>query len=392
MSISAWLVGWSLIAAVPVEATRLDGQKQSGELKTLNAETLELVASSGPVSVPVNDLQEIRFKSAGAASGLDVQLVDDSILKADKVAVASGLLTLEDDELGNLKIPTERLRSVLLVPLEMPLVPAWDEMKRKDSQSDLLIIRKGDKLDFVGGTVGAIEADAVAIISRGREVKVPRERVVGVVYATHKLAAGAPACEVSTVQGSRLRVKSVTLVDSTARLELLGIDALSLPIESLQGLDFALGRIQPLIKALVRQSLPQGVSETVVGIRNHSYSPNSFEKVPLKVGGKTYSDGLLIHPQTRLEFGLNRQFRKLRTIIGIDENATERGRFEPVVHVQILADGKSLWEKTVRWDGAPETVDLDVENVRTLELVTACEDGKIGPLRHVDFADAKLIK
>ena len=89
---------------------------------------------------------------------------------------------------------------------------------------------------------------------------------------------------------------------------------------------------------------------------------------------------------------LNRQYRKLRTIVGIDENATERSRFEPIVNVQILADGKPLWEQTVRWDAAPVSLDLDLANVKTLEIITSTTDGKIGPLRHVDFADAKLIK
>jgi hypothetical protein len=79
-------------------------------------------------------------------------------------------------------------------------------------------------------------------------------------------------------------------------------------------------------------------------------------------------------------------------VIGIDENASERARFEPVVLVQIMADGKSVWEQSVRWDTAPVSLDLDVADVRTLEIVTSTEDGKIGPLRHVDLADAKLIK
>ena len=392
ISVSAWLVGLSLLGASPVEATRLDGQKQSGELKALSATSLQMEATTGAVDIPLSELQDLKLGTATQSAPLQVQLVDLSVLGGEKLTVAAGNLTLESTELGTLKIPTDRLRSLLLSPLDAPLQPAWEEMKQKVSQSDLLIVRKGENLDFVGGTIGSVDAESVAVISRGREVKVPRERVAGVVYATHKTVSGSPMCEAITAQGSRLRVKSVAIQSGKVQLELVGVPAVELPIEALQSLDFALGRIQPLMKALSRQTLPTGVSETVVAIRNHAYSPNSFEKVPLKLGDKTYNDGLLVHPQTKLEFTLNRQFRKFRTIIGIDENASDRGRFEPVVQVRILADGQPLWEQAVRWDAAPISLDLDVANVRTLELVTTCEDGKIGPLRHVDLADAKLIK
>lgn len=392
ISVSAWLVSLSLLAALPVEATRLDGQKQSGELQSLSPSTLQLQSTSGAVEIPTSDLQELKLGSAAPAAPLQLQLVDQSILGGEKLSVAAGVLTLESSELGTLKIPTERLRSVLLAPLDAAQATAWEEMKLKASQSDLLIVRKGENLDFVGGTIGSVDEQSVAVISRGREVKVPREKVAGVVYATHAIAPGSPVCEAVTTRGSRLRVKSVAIQDGNAQLELVGIGSIQIPAQSLQSLDFALGRIQPLMKALARQTLPTGVSETVVAIRSHAYSPNSFEKVPLKLGGKTYNDGLLVHPQTKLEFTLNRQFRKFRAIVGIDENSTERGRFEPIVQVKILGDGQPIWEQTVRWDAAPISLDLEVGNVRTLELQTLCEDGKIGPLRHLDLADAKLIR
>jgi hypothetical protein len=392
ISVSAWMVSLSLLTALPVEATRLDGQKQSGELNGLSATSLQLQSTSGAVEIPIRDLQELKLGSTAPAAPLQLQLVDQSTLGGETLSVAAGILTLESAELGSLKIPTERLRSLLLSPLEAAQGPAWEEMKAKVSQSDLLIVRKGENLDFVGGTIGSIDEQSVAVISRGREVKVPREKVAGVVYATHPIVPGSPTCEVVTARGSRLRAKSVVIQDGRAQLELVGIPAIGIPAESLQSLDFALGRIQPLMKALSRQTLPTGVSESVVAIRSHAYSPNSFEKVPLKLGDKTYNDGLLVHPQTKLEFTLNRQFRKLRAIVGIDENSTERGRFEPVVQVKILGDGQPIWEQTVRWDAAPVSLELEVANVRTLELQTLSEDGKIGPLRHLDLADAKLIK
>ncbi len=393
MSISSMVVCLSVLLGLPVEVTRLDGSPQSGELKNLSKTMLQIESPSGPIEIPVSELQEVRLSSAaGSLAPLQVRLTDEAVLAGETVTIEAGKLTLLSAELGTLTLPTDKVHSVLLAPVDATQSAAWDEMRMKVSQSDLLIVRKGDNLDFVGGTIGSVAADAVTLISRGREVKVPREKIVGIVYATHQTVAGNSACEVVTGNGSRLRVQGIEIQKGQARLDLTAGIPLEVPVESLRSLNFGLGRIVPLLKAMTRQTLPRGVSESTVAVRSHAYSSSTLQKVRLKVGGKTYSEGLLIHPQTKLEFTLNRQYRKLRMVVGIDENATERARFEPVVLVKIVADGKPLWEQSVRWDAAPTSLDLDMTNVRTLEIVTSTEDGKIGPLRHVDLADAKLIK
>ncbi len=393
MSISVVVVCLSVLLGLPVEATRLDGQSQSGELKGLTATTLQIEGPSGPVEIPVTELLEVRLaKTGGTLAPQQVRLTDEALLAGEQVTIIAGKLTLASAELGTLTLATEKVHSVLLVAVDAAQAIAWEEMRKKVSQSDLLIVRKGENLDFVGGTIGSVEAGAVTLISRGREVKVPREKIVGIVYATHKIVTGSPACEVVTSNGSRLRVKGIEILEGQARLDLSSGTELKFPVAALRSLDFGLGRIVPLMKALTQQTLPKGVSEVTVAVRNHALLASSLQKVPLRVGNKSYSDGLLIHPQTKLEFTLNRQYRKLRTVVGIDENASDRGRFEPVVLVRILADGKPLWEQSVRWDAAPVSLDLDVSDVRTLMIVTSTEDGKIGPLRHVDLADAKLIK
>ena len=393
MSMSSMVMCLCVLLGLPVEATRLDGQRASGELKGLTATALQVEGTSGPVEIPVSELQEVRLSATGGTlAPQQVRMTDEALLAGETVTISAGDLTLESAELGTLKLPVDKVHSVLLAPVEAAQRAVWEELRMKVSQSDLLIVRKGENLDFVGGTIGSVEAGAVTLISRGREVKVPREKIVGIVYATHKIVTGSSACEVATSNGSRLRVKGIEIQEGQAQLILTSGTELKVPVAALRSLDFGLGRIVPLMKALTRQTLPKGVSEATVAVRNHALSPSTLQKIPLRLGNKPYSDGLLIHPQTKLEFTLNRQYRQLRTVIGIDENASDRARFEPVVLVQILADGKSVWEQSVRWDAAPVSLDLDVANVRTLEIVTSAEDGKIGPLRHVDLADAKLIK
>ncbi len=193
------------------------------------------------------------------------------------------MLTLESAELGTLKIPPSDC-GACSGSVGRRSGDGLGGNETEGSQSDLLIVRKGDILDFVGGP-SLVDEQSVAVILAGREVKVPRENVAGVVYATHMRFAPGNPCASRDGTGKSACGEIRRGSGWNAQLELVGIGSIQIPAQSLQSFDFALGRIQPLMKAhFARQTWPTGVSETVVAIRSHAYSPNSFEKVPLKAG------------------------------------------------------------------------------------------------------------
>ena len=59
MSISSIGLCLSLLLAIPVEATRLDGNRQTGELTSLTTSALALEASTGPVEIPLVERREV---------------------------------------------------------------------------------------------------------------------------------------------------------------------------------------------------------------------------------------------------------------------------------------------------------------------------------------------
>ncbi len=384
---------WVLIGVLGIsgDAVRLDGTQATGEVQSLSAQSLELVTSAGPVSVPVADLQTLRLKGASSsADPLEVSLVEGSAIAATGIAVAEGKLKFSGGPLDGQSLATERVHAIRLAPGKNGLLPIWQEMREKVSPSDLLIIHKGETLDFVAGTIGTIDDMSVALIARGREVKVAREKVFGIVYATHQRASGSPLCELELTNGSRIRAQSVLFNTTQATITTTFSAEIVVPLDSLQSIDFALGRITPLIKTLTRETYPY--EKDFLKVRSHQILTSSGKKAPMKLGGKPYAEGLVVHPETKLEFTLNRQYRRLRTLVGIDETNADRANFQPVVHLQLLADGKSVFDQDIRWDQAPIPVDIDLTDVRRLELVTKSQDGKTGPSRLVDLADAKLIK
>lgn len=389
MAWTTWvlLLSWHLTG----DAVRLDGTQATGDVKSLSTTSLDLETSAGPVSIPLAELQTLRIPGESITTDpLAVTFVEGSVVQSTNVAVTTGKLTFSGGPLDGKSVSVEQLHAIRLGPAEATLLPAWQEMQEKVSQSDLLIIRKGDALDFVTGTIGTIDVMSVSLLARGREVKVARDKVFGVVYATHPRVPGAPQCELELANGSRLRAKSVIFESGNATFTTAFAASLSVPVDSLRSLDFALGRITPLMKALTRESYAR--DSAYLKVRNFQILTSTGMKAPLKLGGQAYPDGLVVHPETKLEFTLNRQYKRLRTLVGIDETISDRANFEPIVRLQLFADGKSVFDQELRWDQAPMAVDLDLNDVRRLELVTSSRDGKTGPCRLLDLADAKLIK
>jgi hypothetical protein len=103
---------------------------------------------------------------------------------------------------------------------------------------------------------------------------------------------------------------------------------------------------------------------------------------PLVVDGKRHDNGLGVLANSRLEVRLDGGFRRFRTTVGANDDT---GR---TLTYRVYGDGELLFEKT---SAQPETIDLPVQGIRTLELVARLDAGQAEPVA-VAWADARLIR
>jgi len=109
----------------------------------------------------------------------------------------------------------------------------------------------------------------------------------------------------------------------------------------------------------------------------------SVTNKPLTVAGKQYHSGVGTHAASRIDLDISGKKIKLRSLVGIDDDARKPGSAEFV----IKGDTTLLWRSGVMNKGdSARRVDLDIKNVETLSLIV--NDGGDGiDYDHADWID-----
>jgi hypothetical protein len=388
-----------VIAASPeAEILTLSGQQQTGQVQSLVDGQLTLSDESAATAVPAADLLELRFPLAAADDPLtqrrsiELRLVDGSLLYASAFVLDGRDVTVTSDLLGELQLPLAQVASVRLAELDHKIREAWDAIRVRETRTDLLVARKEDALDFVGGTIGGVTLEGLTILVNNREVNLPREKVFGLVFPRTPPARDASVCELTPDTGEKMRLQSVSISDGRLTGMLVAGPEIAIELTRVRSVDFGLGRVRYLADLTETASYePVGfvTSEDVLRLRKNS---NSLGR-QLVVGQKTYGRGLWIHSGTTLKYRLNRDYRRLQTVLGMDHSSSECARLNPSVHVTIIGDGGTLLDADVHWSDEPQVLDLDVTGIRDLEIrVTPTNPQSIGACEHLALADARVIK
>lgn len=390
-----------MAAGEPVEAVLLDGQTQAGLLQELTATEVRIQALGQEVVLETGALQSIRYVDAEAADPYDrenrteVELVDGTRIYCTGFTADSRTTTLESPVAGEISLPLARVRNVRLGVWESVIDDDWQELKQRESEQDLLIVRKGDDLDFAGGVIGNVSAETVTVLLGQRELEVPRERVFGFVFPREPADQRAAVCELKSEADDQFRLQSIELRDDAFVGALLGGAEVTIPADQVQFIDFALGRIRYLTDMDATASYePVGAitAEYVLKYKRVEYD-NDRLYPHLVIGRQTYRRGLWIHSGTVLRYRLNRDFKRLQAVMGMNRSSSFCGQINASVHVQLAADGEVILDEVVSWADEGRELDIDVEGVRDLEIrVTSADEEPLGICEHLALAEARVIR
>ncbi len=372
----------------------LDGRSlPSATLKALSAQTAEFDADGQSTTAPLSDLEQLRRTTAAPEADAPflplVTLQNGSQLGGSEITVSKRTAELTTPW-GKLAFPIGDVRSLRIAPADEKLESAWAEMTSRDTRNDLLVVRKGDALDFVAGVVGDITEKDIKLLVREREVALPRERAFGVVYVA-QTSSTPVVCEATLATGDRLRLAAASLSGDQLVATLGGATKLSIPLLEVQSLDFTQGKVKSLADLPMTQSQfatsPLLTSASFEVRRNR----NSLGRV-LRIGDREFPRGLWIHSGASAVFRLGREYRRLTATIGLDSSSTELPRIAPRVKVQFLADGQPLETREIAWDHPPAPLELDVTGVRELEVRVEPQREIPGVLEHFVLGEARVIK
>ncbi|MBX3442940.1 MAG: NPCBM/NEW2 domain-containing protein [Planctomyces sp.] len=381
-----------------VTVETLDGESISGSgLTKLSSTGIELTGDAGTTAFDLQNVQSVRWSAAegatasDAAPAVEVSLPDGSRLGATSFQFRQRAAAVETS-FGPVRIPGTLLRSVRLAAAVEDLAAAWAEYASRETRNDLLIVRKGEALDFVAGVIGDVTDAQVTLLVRDREVPVPRDRVYGLVFASGEApAGGAIVSEVQTTDGQRLMAREVSLDGDVLQVRGAGELRAAIPLSQVAALDFTLGKVKSLAelpRAEVQHVESLLLPPSVFAVHENQNAVGQ----PLRIGNRDFARGLWLHSGVTATFRVGREYRRLSGVIGIDGNPPELARAAPELKVVISGDGKPLQELLVKWSDAPQPLDVDIQGVRELEIRVQPQHASPGPLEHVVIGDARVIK
>ncbi len=389
-----WCASPAAAAPPTVTLTPLSGDPIAGLLTRCDNQQVAV----GDLTVPtasVLDLQVAGQTLARERPAINVQLTDGSLLTGIEIELDLNTVRLTSNSLGSISLPRAAVAAMSMQPVEGELRARWLELTQAASQTDLLVVRKGDSIDPLGGVVGSVDAAQVGFLLDDTQIPVKRERVFGLVFrqsATGASAARPPAI-VRTVSHDLLGGTLEASDDNGVTLRLSAGSVLAIPWQDLVSIDLSAGKVQYLSDLPAEgiryepctQVNGQGEYDAGFQIRTNL---NMYGE-PLRLEGRTFARGLCLHSMTEVRYRVAGQFRRLVGRAGLDPDA---GNAHGHLHLTIKADDRVLFDRDLSGREPSVVIDLPIENTRFLTILVDCGPDQVDLGDNLNFVDARVTK
>ncbi len=315
-----------------------------------------------------------------------VQLEGGDSLRAFLTGSAAEKVTFQTSWHAALDIPLSQVRGILFDG-KPEAKTKFDERLAQPADDDFVLVESRDGgLAEINGRLNSLDAAGVKIDFEGQVRSIKLERVQAIVTAAH------PA---KNSWNGPYQVFRLSSGDSLSAAWQGQSDA-AFQVKSAWGSDVDLPR--PAVVEIVGKNTkmvnlseltPLTVEQVPYFDRLMPYvRDKSWNNRPLKLDGKTYSRGLALHSRCVLIYDLGGEFASFRAVLGIDEDAGDRGR----VNCRVVMDDQELFQKLdLRAGEKPVPIDVAVKGGRQLRLeVDFGEDEDVGD--RVIWANARLYR
>ncbi len=392
------LVSVSVLRAEPVEfeAELADGRRLVGAAVMLDSKNLTLGTVDGPMSLPTDELMSLSARAPAAAPAkapeVWVRLVDGSSVAGAKWTLEgdASRITLLNDRVTDL--PRRAIGSVRFSPATGALAEQWARLVAMQRDGDIVVVRKGDHLDFLRGVIRSAGEESIAFDMDGDLLPIRRSRLFGVILfrpAGRELPAAVG--RITDHTGSEWSVQSLAFPGELQWTTPAGV-TVSQSLTSVVHIDFSVGKVVYLAD-LEPQSVdwqPFFPMDTELPSRNEFFRPRRNRGLvadTLRLGGVEYERGLSMHSRSEVVYRLPDEMTRLKATAGIDDRVRPHGN----VVLIIRGDGAMLFEETLSGTDPPMEIDLDVAGVRRLSILCDFGEGMdVGD--HLNLCNLRVIR
>ncbi len=381
-----------------VQVQTLSGESLTGTLVEFGPQRIGLETAHGRVTLETERVASLAPAEAPAAAAGQpaawVQLADGSALVAASISSAGGTTRLGFGGDRSIELPSREVVAVRLQAHADTTAAEWARLQESPAAGDLLVVRKGNSLDFHRGILREIGPAAIRFEVDGEVLPVKREKVFGVIVC-QAAASNLPEsiCQLVEVNGSSWDAQTIGLDGGQVQWTTpLGL-TVRRPLGELAKIDFSQGKIVYLsdLKPESVEWTPYIAAGKPLASWSEFFRPRNDQSLrsgPLELGGKAYEKGLALHSRTTMVYRLPGRFHRFKAIAGIDDRFRPRGN----VRLVIRGDDKELVKLTVAGtDEQPQPIDVDLSGVHRLTILVDFGDD-LDVADHLDLCEARIVK
>ncbi len=378
-----------LAAAVEIRVETIDGASRQGQLETWTSEGMGIVGEALQRSDAMVRVDFIRPTADTPQSGRPrLTLTDQSGVEFDSLESVGDAMRITVENVPDVvSLPKSIVRSVTLIGDNAAADERVQEALAAGTTADVLIVGGGESYEQYEGVIGDITNDIVRFKLDDDWLDVRREKVAGVVFYRRNSPAAKAGFRVLG-DGLNLLTRDVALSGDRVRLTSIAGLELDVPLRSLRGVDYSLGKVAYLsdlerLRDEFQPLVPLPPAATFARQASGSRIDRGFWQDRLSLRRAVRRDdrivswrrihfdrGLAMRSRSELEFRLPEGFGRFSAIVGID--ADVQGPAEVVLEIRL--DGQTVYRETISAAADPQTIEIDLRNAARLTLAVDSKD------------------
>ncbi|QEG41630.1 NPCBM/NEW2 domain-containing protein [Roseimaritima ulvae] len=377
MQLLFFCAAWMLTGGLSVNVTPIDGSTYPAELVGAQNDALMLHVDGQPQQVPLGELQSVSRSEPDERVGPAVRatLRDGTRLPVDDIEMDATEAKLKLRRQGVFSVPVRDLQVLRFRSPSAQVDAQWAAYVEAPKSSDQLVIRRGtDTLDAVEGLVKGISEQSVQFELGGAPVDAPFNRLEGIVFAGQDSDAAAGKLRIKDVYGAIWNAESLSA----------GADDKTLTVHTTGGLQHAV-RID-LIESIELSSGILFLTEVEPLEQTYQpfiVSPQSVpeDRVAQWMGPRVQDQHtLVVSSRSTIRYRIEPGFSRFAAEVQIDPSVTLGGQCE----LRVRLNDQTAWEKTLKIGEPLQQLDVPVGAASQLTLeVDYGDDGDIGDIVHI---------
>ncbi len=352
------------------ELKTLAGKTVTGTLSKISGSEIVLTTDAGPVSTPLAQALDLRLRDGKtypeAPSYLEVQLLDDSLLRCTKVTYGAKEAQLELTSGAAVKVPISALISVLRDAHDAEIKKQWDRLLRTKTRRDRIFLLRAGDLNSVEGSLGDIDPAKQTIKFKrdgAAEIEPALDKLQGLQFVRTDVASEPSLCKVVDLDGNTLVVSKVDFAGQQLNLTTPFGYSVSVDPKIVALIDFNFGRLTYLsdLDAKIADSPLLG---GFIPVRKDL----NLDGSEIMLQGKQYLKGLSMYAGAELTYNLGSRYKDFKAVLGADARIAEEGQGK--VTVSIYCDNEKRFSEVVSTKAIKNIV-LSVKDVNSLRIVVS---------------------